>query len=111
MEPSRRPVMQLLDLLGRRWTLRVMWELHERAPRSFGQLRDASERMSTSVLSTRLRELQEAGLVVKADGDYALSDHGSELVRLLLPLNGWADAWAGRQRSAAPHRGGRSRSS
>jgi DNA-binding HxlR family transcriptional regulator len=86
--------MQLLDLLGRRWALRILWELHQDTPRSFGQLRDASERMSTSVLSTRLRELQAAGIVVRDDGAYALTDRGSELVALLLPLSGWADSWA-----------------
>ena len=33
-----RPIMALLDLLGRRWTLRIVWELREE-PKRFRELR------------------------------------------------------------------------
>jgi DNA-binding HxlR family transcriptional regulator len=88
--------MALLDLLGRRWTLRVLWELRDE-PRTFGQIQ--SGEISTSVLAQRLRELVEAGIVERDDaGAYALTRHGRELAELLLPLNAWADRWAKRRR-------------
>jgi len=37
---SGRPIMVLLDLLGRRWTLRIVWELRDQ-PRRFRDLQDA----------------------------------------------------------------------
>ena len=55
--------MAALDLLGRRWTLRVLWELRDGSAASFRELRERCDTMSTSVLNQRLTELREAGLV------------------------------------------------
>jgi DNA-binding HxlR family transcriptional regulator len=90
-----RPVMALLDLLGRRWALRVMWELRER-PLPFRELRDRCDSMSPSVLNTRLRELREAGIVDAAPAGYVLTDEGMKLARVLLMLDDWARHWANR---------------
>ena len=57
-----RPIMALLDLIGRRWTLRVLWELRAE-PARFEELRGRCDEMSTSVLATRLKELEDADLV------------------------------------------------
>lgn len=90
---SGRPVMALLDLIGRRWTLRVLWELHS-APLTFRALREACEDVSPSVLNTRIKELRTLGLV-SHDGDgYALTAQARELVELFMPLSGWAERWS-----------------
>jgi len=100
-----RPVMALLDLLGRRWTLRVLWELRGEAL-SFRALRERCAQVSPSVLSRRLGELRDAGLVeLRETEGYALTEEGRGLGRLLEPLDRWAKGWAARQRRAA--RGGR----
>jgi len=54
--------MALLDLLGRRWALRVMWELRS-GPLTFRELRERCDGMSPSVLNDRLLELREADIV------------------------------------------------
>ena len=96
-----RPIMVLLDLLGRRWTLRVLWELRAGEPVSYAALRDASDRMSTSVLATRLRELTAAGLVERdAAGSYLLTRDGGRLLEHLGPLDEFARRWAGRRTTA-----------
>ncbi len=61
--------MVLLDLLGRRWSLRILWELRER-PLTSRALRAACDEASPTVLQARLSELREAGFVelVPADG-------------------------------------------
>ena len=87
--------MALLDLLGRRWTLRVLWELRE-GPLAFRALQERCEGMSSSVLNERLRELRSAGVVARSEGGYALSEEGRELLELLAPLNAWARRWAAR---------------
>ncbi|MDP3938795.1 MAG: winged helix-turn-helix transcriptional regulator, partial [Deltaproteobacteria bacterium] len=71
-----RPIMALLDLLGRRWTLRILWELREETP-TFRDLRDRCDAMSPSVLNQRLTELREAGVVVlREEGGYVLTREG-----------------------------------
>ena len=88
-----RPVMALLDLLGRRWCLRVLWELRE-GPQSFRALRARCEDVSPSVLNARLRELREAGLLEQREGEgYVLTRSAEELGDLLLPLDAWSKRW------------------
>lgn len=88
-----RPVMALLDLLGRRWQLRLLWELRDGARLRFRALQDATG-ISPGVLNTRLRETVEAGIVELGSDGYVLTDRGKTLLALLLPLNGWAEDWA-----------------
>jgi DNA-binding HxlR family transcriptional regulator len=85
---SRAP--EVLDLLGRRWALRVVWELRRDAV-TFSALRDRLQ-ISPSVLSARLGELSEAGVVERDERRrYRLSGRGRELARLLFELNRWAE--------------------
>jgi DNA-binding HxlR family transcriptional regulator len=94
--------MALLDLLGRRWALRVMWELRH-GPVSFRELRSRCEQMSPSVLNQRLAELREAGIVeVRSGAGYTLTDEGTSLVYALAPVEDWARRWA--RRSARSRR-------
>jgi DNA-binding HxlR family transcriptional regulator len=86
--------MALLDLLGRRWALRVLWELRE-GPLAFGELQRRCDGMSPSVLTTRLAELRETGLVETApDGRHRATAQARALGELLRPLDAWAKRWA-----------------
>ena len=80
-----RPVMELLELLGRRWALRVIWELRQDEGLTFRALQAACGDLSSSVLTERVRELSEAGVVGRGDAGYVLTSHGLELLDLLLP--------------------------
>jgi DNA-binding HxlR family transcriptional regulator len=92
--------MQLLDLLGRRWTLRILWELQQ-APIKFRALREACENVSPSVLNDRLHELREAGLVELVEGEgYVPTALAEELGEILIPLDVWAKRWARKRESA-----------
>ena len=90
---SGRPVMALVDLLGRRWVLRIVWELREN-PLTFRALQQACGGLSPSVLNQRLGELRETLLVELKPEGYALTALGGELLMQLLPLTGWAEKWA-----------------
>ena len=88
-----RPIMVLLDLLGRRWTLRIVWELREGSLR-FRELQDLIG-ASPTIINTRLGELREAELVaLDPDSGYRLTALGEELLRLFLPLHAWSEKWA-----------------
>ncbi|WP_030144830.1 winged helix-turn-helix transcriptional regulator [Spirillospora albida] len=89
-----RPIMALLDLLGRRWALRVIWELTQIDGPTFRELQERCGSISSSVLTQRLAELAEAGIVGRADRGYELTPHGRELSADLLRLERWADRWA-----------------
>jgi DNA-binding HxlR family transcriptional regulator len=85
--------MALLDLLGRRWTLRVLWELRD-GPVKFRDLARRADAMSQSVLSKRLNELETACFVTSDEDGWRLSDDGSALLQLLAPLSRFATRWA-----------------
>jgi DNA-binding HxlR family transcriptional regulator len=88
--------MALLDLLGRRAALRILWELRSGAL-TFRSLQDAAQ-TNPSVLNTRLTELREAGIVVHDGDGYELSADGRTLLERLSPLHDWAERWAKRTR-------------
>jgi DNA-binding HxlR family transcriptional regulator len=89
-----RPIMALLDLLGRRWTLRIMWELREGSLTSRA-LRTACDEASPTVMQSRLSELREAGLIELAQGDgYGLTELGKELNQTFMPLQRFAERWS-----------------
>jgi len=84
----------LLDLLGRRWTLRILWELRERSLTSRA-LRSACDEASPTVLQARLSELRQAGLVELLPGyGYRLTAIGKELLENFLPLHRFAERWS-----------------
>ena len=90
---SGRPIMALLDLLGRRWVLRIVWELRDE-PRRFRDLQDSTG-ASPTIVNARLADLRAAKLVeVDADAGYRLTSLGQELLRLFLPLHVWSEKWA-----------------
>src|SRR3954451_9886073 len=82
-----RPVMALLDLLGRRWTLRIVWELRD-GPLTYRALRNCCDDAWPTVVQTRLSELRTAGLVELLAGDgYRLTSLGRKLMESFLPLH------------------------
>lgn len=96
--------MAALDLLGRRWTLRILWELRE-GPLTFRGIREACEDVSPSVLNARLRELREAGVVERTEEGYALTASGRSLRRSLGPLYRWSQGWRPPRARAAENQG------
>lgn len=94
-----RPIMALLDLLGRRWSLRILWELREQKLTS-RELRAACDEISPTVLQARLSELREAGFIDLApEGGYGLTPLGRDLQETFLPLHRFAERWSRRASS------------
>jgi DNA-binding HxlR family transcriptional regulator len=93
--------MALLDLLGRRWALRVLWELRDGSAVTFRELQAQCGNVSSSVLNQRLHELRDAEAISLGPHGYLLSSHGHELIIALAPLDEWAKQWDVRLRGAA----------
>jgi len=90
-------IARTLDLLGERWTLLVVRELLAGSAR-FGDVRRGIPRISRTMLSARLRELTDAGIVTRSAGDeqgptYALTAAGRELGGVLRELGTWGQRW------------------
>lgn len=86
--------MAVFDLLGRKWTMRILWELRA-GPQSFRALQDRCDGMSPSVLNDRIKHLSVEKLIYSSPDGYQLSALGNSLMITLDPLRDWADEWEG----------------
>ena len=88
-----------VDLLGKRWTTLVLHVL-QKGPLRFGELAEKLQVVSERMLSERLKELEEAGIVERrvlagppVGVEYRLTRKGEALGRVLRGLERWADEW------------------
>jgi DNA-binding HxlR family transcriptional regulator len=88
-----------IELIGKRWTGAIVCALTER-PMRYGELGRAIPGLSDRLLSQRLRELEEEGLVerqVEAGAPvrviYSLTEAGQQLDPVLSELKSWARRW------------------
>ena len=88
-------VARALELVGERWALLVVRDLLL-GPKRFGELRQGLPRIPSNILSARLRELEQAGVIQRsvlplpASGVvYELTEHGRALDPILVALGGW----------------------
>jgi DNA-binding HxlR family transcriptional regulator len=83
---TTRRIAALFELLGRRWTLRILWELRDDRM-TFRALQRRCGNPSPSILNQRLRELIEAAIVDPSDEEgYCLTTLGEQLARCLEPM-------------------------
>jgi DNA-binding HxlR family transcriptional regulator len=86
------PIAQIVALLGRKWLMRVIWELRG-DPLSFRQLQQACGDISPTVLNQRIKDLVATGLVERQADGYALTGFGRDLLEVYKPLSAWATRW------------------
>jgi DNA-binding HxlR family transcriptional regulator len=85
-------VARALDLLGERWSLLIVRELLC-GSRRFGDVRRGIPRVSRTMLSARLKELADAGVIERREEDdgptYELTEAGRELSGVVRELGTW----------------------
>lgn len=86
-------LMALFDLLGRSWSMGIIWRLQEGSC-TFRVLQDRCESISPTTLNRRLKELTQSFLIERTVDGYALTSKGEEIFSLLKPLESWAKDWA-----------------
>jgi DNA-binding HxlR family transcriptional regulator len=93
---SGSPVNALFDLLGRRWTLGILWYLGDEgdSPRTFRNLQERCGGVSPSILNSRLKELRDADIVGRTVDGYVLTERGKELRSFIVPLAKWSARWS-----------------
>lgn len=93
------PIAKAMEVLGERWTMLIVRDMLSGA-RHFNDLARGLPRLSRALLSKRLRQLVDAGVVerVVLDGgartEYTLTRAGRELSPVLDSLMDWGTAWA-----------------
>lgn len=96
-------VSQTVRYLSRRWTLLIILELYkgEGYTRRFSELRDALSGITPKVLSERLKELENEGIITRhvdatafpVRAEYTLTESGIEIVDIIRGIKGWALKW------------------
>jgi DNA-binding HxlR family transcriptional regulator len=89
-------IARALDVLGERWSLLVVREVLC-GSRRFGDIRRGIPRISRTMLSARLRELVDVGVLERADAGggptYDLTEAGRELETVVRDLGVWGQRW------------------
>ncbi|WP_137123417.1 winged helix-turn-helix transcriptional regulator [Segeticoccus rhizosphaerae] len=92
------PIAKAMELFDQRWTMLVMREVVTGSSR-FNEIRRGVPKISPALLSTRLRQLQRAGLIERLDGhghiDYEPTAAGRELGEVLETIGRWGTRWIG----------------
>lgn len=98
------PAAAALELLGRKWTGYILWALLD-GPRRYTEILRAVPDITDRVLSTRLKELERAGVVtrrqyaeVPARVEYSLTPRGRDLAPILDEMSRWSRRWGHRGR-------------
>jgi DNA-binding HxlR family transcriptional regulator len=95
--PLPEEVARAADLLGRRWTLAILWASAEAGAVRFNEFKQTLEGIPPRTLAARLSELEEAGILERQVFDsrpprveYRLTDSGRRLRYIVEALNVWA---------------------
>ena len=97
------PVSMAAEILCNRWTVLVLREMLAGTTR-FNDLRRGVPRMSPSLLSKRLKELEAAGVIHPAPGpggvtEYRLTAAGEDLRPIVMGMGFWGQRWVESQLS------------
>lgn len=87
------PISRALEVLGERWSLLIVRDLIVGTTR-FNDLARGLPGLSRTLLTKRLRQLEQAGIVERLDGEYLLTPAGEELEPVVMTLGEWGTRWA-----------------
>jgi DNA-binding HxlR family transcriptional regulator len=94
------PLARALEILGDRWTLLIVRDMFM-GTTHFNDLERGLPGISRALLASRLRQLQQAGVIDKwtngsgrQSTEYQLTQAGHELLNVVMSLTSWGEAWA-----------------
>ena len=92
------PITKAAKVLGRKWTLEMIYYLRER--RRFCELQEIVGGVNPTTLTQRLKVLEQAGIVERyaisnapRHVEYDLTEKGRDLLSVLYPLEEWVQRW------------------
>ena len=100
MAQKSKPMDIMEFLASKKWMLLILTELYFHGTQRFNELLENMKQISPKILSKRLKELGERGLVTRARFneipprvEYSLSEKGRELVKSFKDIGKWAIKW------------------
>lgn len=92
------PFTSALDILGDKWMLVIVKQMLLEGKETFTDFTQSEEAVATNILSSKLKLLEEVGIIIKAKRPdnkktnlYLLTDKGLALTPLLVELASWSD--------------------
>ncbi len=100
MKEEKCNVVDIWEVLGKRWSLHILKNLNTNGIIRFNELKRLIPEISSTVLSQRLLELEREGLISKkiyseipVRVEYSLTPRTKELETILQQLNDWINKW------------------
>ena len=94
------PVRKTLELLNGKWRTHIIYELCKHPSCRFGELKKAYPRITNTMLTTTLRDLEDLGIIhreqfneIPPHTEYSLTDKGKALFPVFLELAKWGDTY------------------
>ena len=94
------PITTALDVFGDKWMLVIVKQMLIEGKKTFKDFTESDEAIATNILSTKLKLLQELGIVLKAKQPnnkktnlYLLTDKGLALTEMVVELAAWSDKY------------------
>jgi len=94
---SNCPINFVLETFGDKWTLLIVRDLMFKGKQSFGEFAQSDEKISTNILSDRLKRLERHGIVEKKIAPdnrskllYSLTAKGKDLLPIMLEITAWS---------------------
>lgn len=94
---SHCPINYVLEHIGDKWSLLIIRDLMFKGKRHYNEFLEGGERVSTSVLGTRLKQLEEVGLISKGEDDvkksrikYSLTQKGIDMLPFMVDMISWS---------------------
>ena len=93
------PFTSALDILGDKWMLVIVKQMLIEGKETFKDFTESEEAIATNILSTKLKLLEEVGIIIKTQRPdnkktnlYLLTDKGLALTPVLVELAIWSDS-------------------
>ena len=94
------PISSGLDILGDKWSLLILRDLHSHDSLTYSEFLEAPEHISTNILAARLRLLTSVGIIERTDSHaaarnnaYRLTTSGKALRPVLDELGKWSEVY------------------
>ncbi len=98
------PMRKTLELLSGKWRIRIIYELCKRPICRFGELKKAVPRITNTMLTTTLRDLEELEIIhreqfneIPPHVEYSLTEKGKALLPVFFELAKWSDKYFEKQ--------------
>ena len=97
------PVHEVMDFVGKRWTLMIILELHRGNSKwkRYSQIKRGLSGITPKILSSRLKELEKEGIIRRRvdaknfpiKSEYSLTGMGQDFVGILQEIKAWGLKW------------------